>query len=255
MFFVHKGVSVHYRRQGDGPPLLLLHGWGADGGVFSAAAEHFSKRFDVIIPDFPPFGLSSELEGDYTVDDYKDLVLSLMDALGIGKADIICHSFGGRVGAKLAAGHPERAGKIVFCASAGLPYKKSLGRSLKKARYRLARLLASLGIIKKERLKKYFSLDYRVLPENMRGTFKNIVSEDLTETISKIRSPSLIIWGDKDRQTPYYMAKRWQELVKGSALVTMHGYGHYCFLDDAERFLRACDEFLRQEDRKARDFP
>jgi pimeloyl-ACP methyl ester carboxylesterase len=254
MFFVHKGVSVHYRRQGDGPPLLLLHGWGADGGVFSAAAEHFSKRFDVIIPDFPPFGLSSELEGDYTVDDYKDLVLSLMDALGIGKADIICHSFGGRVGAKLAAGHPERAGKIVFCASAGLPYKKSLGRSLKKARYRLARLLASLGIIKKERLKKYFSLDYRVLPENMRGTFKNIVSEDLTETISKIRSPSLIIWGDKDRQTPYYMAKRWQELVKGSALVTMHGYGHYCFLDDAERFLRACDEFLRQEDRKARDF-
>ncbi|NLK17370.1 MAG: alpha/beta hydrolase, partial [Clostridiales bacterium] len=94
MFFVHKGVSVHYRRQGDGPPLLLLHGWGADGGVFSAAAEHFSKRFDVIIPDFPPFGLSSELEGDYTVDDYKDLVLSLMDALGIGKADIICHSFG-----------------------------------------------------------------------------------------------------------------------------------------------------------------
>jgi pimeloyl-ACP methyl ester carboxylesterase len=254
MFFVHKGVSVHYRRQGDGPPLLLLHGWGADGGVFSAAAEHFSKRFDVIIPDFPPFGLSSELEGDYTVDDYKDLVLSLMDALGIGKADIICHSFGGRVGAKLTAGHPERAGKIVFCASAGLPYKKSLGRSLKKARYRLARLLASLGIIKKERLKKYFSLDYRVLPENMRGTFKNIVSEDLTETISKIRSPSLIIWGDKDRQTPYYMAKRWQELVKGSALVTMHGYGHYCFLDDAERFLRACDEFLRQEDRKARDF-
>jgi pimeloyl-ACP methyl ester carboxylesterase len=254
MFFVHKGVSVHYRRQGEGPPLLLLHGWGADGGVFSAAAEHFSKRFDVIIPDFPPFGLSSELEGDYTVDDYKDLVLSLMDALGIGKADIICHSFGGRVGAKLAAGHPERAGKIVFCASAGLPYKKSLGRSLKKARYRLARLLASLGIIKKERLKKYFSLDYRVLPENMRGTFKNIVSEDLTETISKIRSPSLIIWGDKDRQTPYYMAKRWQELVKGSALVTMHGYGHYCFLDDAERFLRACDEFLRQEDRKARDF-
>lgn len=245
MFFVHDGVSVRYRRKGEGPALLLLHGWGADGSVFAAAEEHFSKRFDVIIPDFPPFGLSGELNRDYTVDDYKNLILALMDTLGIEKADIICHSFGGRVAAKLAANHPERAGKTVFCASAGLPYKNTLRRRLKKARYRLARLLANLGLIKKESLKKYFSLDYRILPENMRNTFKNIVSEDLTQTISQICSPSLIIWGDKDRQTPYYMAKRWQELVKGSTLVTLAGCGHYCFLDRPAQFISACDEFLR----------
>ena len=166
MYHLCGGVSVYYRRQGEGEPLLLLHGWGTDGSVFSALVEHFSKRFDVIAPDFPPFGLSGELDRDYTVDDYKDLILSLLDGLGIRKAHIICHSFGGRVIAKLAACHPERVGKIIFCASAGLPYKKTFARSLKKIRYRFARLLAKLGIIRRERLKKYFSLDYRVLPGN-----------------------------------------------------------------------------------------
>ncbi|MDD4003085.1 MAG: alpha/beta hydrolase [Clostridia bacterium] len=241
MVFVYRGTSVYYTVQGSGRNLLFLHGWGADSTVFFPLIERYKNNYTVVAIDFPPFGLSGELAFDYTVQDYKNLVLSLLKSLNIEKTLLICHSFGGRVAAKLAS-ESGLVEKAVFCSSAGLPKRKSILRSIKKIRYKLLKKLyrkADSG-----RLKKYFSKDYNNLPENMKVTFVNIINEDLTECIKQIKCPSLIIWGRKDRETPVYMARKFNKYIRGSKLKIIGG-GHYCFLEDSKNFTANVDEFFR----------
>lgn len=247
MYFNYDGVSVYYNRQGSGAKLLLLHGWGADGRVFAALQNRYKERFDVISADFPPFGLSGTLNKDYTVTDYKNLVLSLLDYLEIEKTDIICHSFGGRVAAKLACGNPQRVNKIIFCASAGIIKRKTPKFYINKILFSAAKLLVKLKFINKTRLKRFYSADYIALPDNMKKTFVNIINEDLTPDIKNIRQPAVLIWGDKDRETPLYMAKLFNRYIKGSRLYVLKGCGHYAFLDRQKPFLYICDNFLYRQ--------
>lgn len=125
MYFDYKGTPVYYSVRGEGENLLFLHGWGAESGVFKRLIDYYCVRYKTVAFDFPPFGMSGELAFDYTVHDYKDLTLALLKELKIEKTALVCHSFGGRVGALLAAENPRLVEKAVFCGSAGLPYRKA----------------------------------------------------------------------------------------------------------------------------------
>lgn len=239
MFFVYKGTSVYYTQQGSGKNLLFLHGWGAQSGIFSSLTERYKKNFCVTAVDFPPFGLSGELAFDYTINDYKDLICRLLKSLNIDKTFVICHSFGGRVAALIAGGQNNLIERAIFCGSAGIAKRKSIKGELKKIRYKLLKKLYGNPV----KLKKYFSADYNALPQNMKNTFVNIINEDLTEHIKNIKCPCLLIWGKNDRETPLYAAKKFNKYIKGSRLEVIGG-GHYCFLDDFEKFTKLSDDFL-----------
>ena len=152
MYFTYCKTAVYYTIQGNCENLLLLHGWGADGRIFNSITEHYKTSHSVIVPDFPPFGLSGEIKSDYTVTAYKNLILALLDSEHISKTKIICHSFGGRVAIKLASENPERVSKIVFCSAAGLPYKKNLIKTIKKWRYNFLKFLSKKGLIKQSKI-------------------------------------------------------------------------------------------------------
>lgn len=244
MYFNYDGISVYYLRQGTGRNLLLLHGWGADSRVFADIINHYKGRFCVTAIDFPPFGMSGELKRDYNVSDYKNIVIALLNYLSIDKTDIICHSFGGRVIIKMAAENPERINKIIFCGSAGIPRKKTLKNHIKKLHYKLSKFLVKLNILKEADLKNFFSSDYNALPDNMKKTFVNIINEDLTKYIKNIRLPALLIWGEKDNETPIYAAKLFKKYIKGSTLNILKGCGHYSFLDNNKGFTNLTDFFL-----------
>lgn len=243
MYFNYKNLSVYYTARGKGKNLLLLHGWGADGRVFENIISRYEKYYRVITPDFPPFGMSGELNTDYTVSGYKDIVKALLDELDIHKTDIICHSFGCRVALKFINDYPEVIDKLIICSGAGLPYKKTFKKTFKKICYKSCKFLAKRGIINKNRLKSFFSKDYNNLPENMKKTFVNIINEDLTEYAKNIKCPVLIIWGKNDKETPLYMAKMFNNLIENSNLSIING-GHYGFLDDYSGFVNAADKFL-----------
>lgn len=245
MYHTYGGVSVYYTVRGSGEKkLLLLHGWGADSRSLHSVACHYSAYYTVTALDFPPFGLSGQLDKDYTVSCYKDMVVSLLNYLKIGSADIICHSFGGRVAAKLAASCPERVKRIVFCASAGIPRKKTVKARVKKLFYKISKTLAAHKLLNADALKKFFSSDYNALPPDMQRTFVNVINENLTEDIKKINCPTLLIWGDKDKETPLETAKAFSGIIRGSALHIIKGCGHYVFLDDFKSFINITDSFL-----------
>ncbi len=241
MTFFYQGVEVEYHFIGNpGPcPTLILHGWGCDGEEFASTVENFSDRYFLTL-DFPPFGKSGKVDAEWNIYTYASMVISLCEHLKVKKCDILAHSFGGRVGILMAALAPEFVGSLVLVDSAGLLPRFSFKRYLKIKEFKLKK---KLGL----NVQGYGSEDYQNLDEATRKVFVSIVSEDLKGYCHLISAKTLIVFGEKDKDTPPYMAKKLHRLIKNSTLVLLKEGGHFSFLDCPLSFCKALHNFWEGE--------
>lgn len=243
------GVSANYRVRGEGGDLLLLHGWGVDSRVFDGVIKTFSASHRVIAPDLPGFGTSGDPTGEWGVDDYAAWVVKFMDALGIGRAAVVGHSFGGRISIKLASDPATagRIGKLVLTGSAGIRRKRSLRRRLSGWILRtLSRMFP--GLREKFAHKfahKFASRDYLAASPLMRKCLIRVVSEDLAPLLPRINCPTLLVWGRNDTETPVRDGYTMKELIPNARLEVFDGAGHFAFLNRPEEFDRLLEEFLK----------
>lgn len=245
------GLRIRYKRAGSGTPVLLLHGWGGTIESFEPVFQALAPSFDTVAIDFPGHGQSSLPPGAWGVSDFLGLTLDVMDQLQLRRPHIVSHSFGGRVTIKLAAGHPERAGKLLFTAGAGVASRLTIGRSLKKSAASLAHALESVpgasGVIGrlKRQMRPLGSSDYQNAGE-LRETLIRVVGEDLTPYLPRIRSKCLLIWGDQDHDTPLYMGETMKASIPDSELIVFPGAGHFPYLDQSNKFNLLALKFLRE---------
>lgn len=114
-FFDFRGRRVFYRRQGSGPPLLLVHGYPTSSWDWTPIWPGLTSRFDVIAPDMLGFGFSAKPRGHrYTIAEQADLHLALLDELGIDRFDALVHDYGVTVGQELLARRTGRVRSIAF---------------------------------------------------------------------------------------------------------------------------------------------
>lgn len=213
---------------------MFLHGWG--GGVLSflPVAEKLGGT-DRLLLDFPGFG-ASPADRVRTLEDYCADVLALMDEIGIKKAVLICHSFGCRVGAYIAAHHPERVVGLVVTDGAGLRPRRGISYYLKIFLFKLKR---KLGFD----VSRAGSEDYRALSGVMKKTFVNVVNRYTEKECAKIACPTLIVWGKNDTDTPFYMAKRFKRLIKDGEIVVLEG-GHFCYVENLGIYTEIVRKFV-----------
>ena len=216
------GINITYRytKQSENV-VLLLHGWGGSLNSFRSL-ENFliSNNFSVLTIDFPGFGGSDQPTESFDLWDYKKIVVELLQAENIQEVSIVAHSFGGRVAFLLASENAELVEKLVLCDVAGIKPRFNLAKQFKIWKYKLLKKLKEKGKYKKDLL-SYGSDDYRAMPDNLKPVFNRIVKTDLTGKLKDIVAPSLIIWGKKDKDTPYYMAKKINRKIKDSAIITL----------------------------------
>lgn len=234
-------LNIEYIDEGQGEVVLLLHGWGARASTYRCIIDMLAPHFRVVAPDMPGFGGSSEPSFAYTAENYADFVAAFCRALGIKKAILVGHSHGGRTIIKLVTSgkNPVEVPKIVLIDSAGLIRKKSFSQKLKIAKFKIAKRIfgTKLGekffpdLIEKMR-KKNGSADYAAASPTMRKSMVSVINEDLSENLPKILAPTLLIWGDKDTDTPMYQAKKMESTIPDCGLVTISGGGHFSFLTD-----------------------
>jgi pimeloyl-ACP methyl ester carboxylesterase len=248
-------MKVNYiaKGEGEGDCVLLLHGWGSNAMVFSRAIESLAKTRKVYALDLPGFGGTSEPSRDWRVDDYVDFVLGFIQGIGVSRAVLIGHSFGGRVIIKMAA-RPElpfEISKIVLVDSAGVLPKRTVKQKARSIAYKAVRNALSLKLIEKlspDALEKWRrkngSADYRNATPMMRRVLVNTVNEDLTPCLPKIKYETLLIWGDKDTATPLSDGLLMEKMIPGSGLVILKGGSHYSFLEQENVFLRVLGSFL-----------
>lgn len=236
MFFRYKETDVFYeRKRGEGTPVLLLHGWGCSHKTTQPVFDFYKGLGrEVITLDFPPFGESEKPRSPFSLDDYALMTLMLLGLLGINEVEIFAHSFGARVTALM--NKSVQIKRLIITGGAGIKPRKTLKKSWAIFRYKLR---------KKLRLstEKFGSPDYKMLDENMRKTFVSVVNRHTESELSEITAPTLLIWGEKDEETPLYMAKKMQKLIKSSRLVVMKNCAHFAFLEDRRAFFAILGAF------------
>jgi pimeloyl-ACP methyl ester carboxylesterase len=108
------GTSLYVRVGGKGPAVILLHGYGETGDMWAPLAAVLMKDHTVIVPDLRGMGLSERPPGGYDKKMQGQDIAGLLDALKIGKADLVTHDIGNMVGYAFAAEHPDRVTKFVI---------------------------------------------------------------------------------------------------------------------------------------------
>ena len=95
--------------------------------------------------------------------------------------------------------------------------------------------------------KKYGSRDYNALDEEMRKTFVKVISLDLSDRLSAVEAPTLLIWGDQDTETPLWMGQKMEQEIPDAGLVVFEGGSHFVYLEQQKRFLTVVRHFLLEE--------
>lgn len=218
--------------QGD-KAIIFLHGWGGGFESFSHTASALCARFICANVSF-----FNELEHyPLTLDDYvefvKSIVVKLKTEHKCSYVTIVGHSFGGRVGIRLAS--ENMVDRLMLVDSAGLRPRKGikyLYRRTKRLFVKLFKLNIAVG-----------SPDFIALKGARKQTFINIVNTYQDGELTRITVPVLLFWGARDKDTPLYMARKIRRKVKDSALIVVKNGGHFSYLDDYKQFIATVNSF------------
>ncbi len=247
------GVEVAYSVEGEGLPVVLMHGWGCNSSTVVSIANALLPKVRVFNIDLPGFGKSEEPREVWGVYDYEEMLRQLIEHEAIERPTIIGHSYGGRVAIAYAAHHAD-VNKLVLVDSAGIKPRHSLKWYIKVYTYKAAKRLLPL-LLGKEKGEKALdkvrgrsgSSDYRNSSPMMRAIMSKSIAQDLRHLMPDIKASTLLIWGEADTATPLADAKLMERLIAGSGLVTFPGCGHYSFLDNPGQFRAVLRSFLNDE--------
>lgn len=238
-----QSIATHYSEAGSGPTVLFLHGWGAHRGlVWPLAARIAQRGYHVIVPDLPGFGETQPPSTAWTVFDYANYVVALLDSFNIDTCYLFGHSFGGRLGLILGAEHGHRIRRMVLANSAGIVEKGPLWQRLRLGAYKTIRdslyrvgARAIADTLRATYNARYGSSDLQQAEGVMRQIFLNVINQDLQSYARRVHPSTLLLWGDRDEDTPLRFAHILEQAIPDAGLVVYPGAGHYSYLDELAR--------------------
>ena len=239
-------VNINYINYGskEGKDIVFLHGWGQNIQMMKMLADPLSKENNIVIVDLPGFGESTEPKYDWMVDDYVEAIKSLLESLKIKKPILVGHSFGGKI--SLLYSSKYEVEKLVVL---GSPYKKEIEKlSLKTKMLKAAKKVPVLNKLEGFAKKHIGSTDYRNASEIMRKILVNTVNYDISSNLSKIKCPTLIIWGTNDEAVPIEDAYELEKIIKDAAVIEYEGCSHYAYLERLNQTVNVLRSFIGGND-------
>lgn len=219
-------MEINYCIIGKGKPLLVLHGWGSRGEKWRKFAEIVSKKnFQIIIPDLPGFGESQKPDFIWGLSEYANFLDEFAKTLNLNKFYLLGHSFGGAVAVKYALKHPEKVEKI-FLAGAACIREKNFKRDFFLIISKMFGFLKRISIIRKFFYKFILQSDYPYTQGIMREIYLKVIKEDLSDELKNIKTPAVIIWGNKDNIVPLKFGKLINSKIENSKLCIIPGGDH-----------------------------
>lgn len=228
-------LDIRYAEQGNGQVVLFLHGWGTSLSTFdSLTIELKEKNARFISIDLPGFGASEVPKEAWDVSRYAEFVRTFLNKFSIREPDIIVgHSLGGRIAIKALANDVLKPKQLVLVASAGSAESRSERNLAFLALAKTGKLFLSIppfSFFRNSFRKKLYqaagSTDY-LNAGAMKETFLKIIRENLVSDAEKIKTPTLLVWGDKDTETPLKEANTLHNAIEGSKLEIIPNAGHF----------------------------
>lgn len=253
------GLQIAFRRQGSGPPLVLLHGGLSDSRVWRPQVEALADEFTVIAWDAPGCGESDDPPDWFSLADYADTLAGLAQGLSLEKPHILGLSFGGGLALEFFNRHPHIP-KTLTLASAyagwagSLPpeeVEERLERGVEQSEQppkQVAQAWQSSFFSQTaapEAIAENTAIMAEFHPAGMRVMLSAFAEADLRPVLPEIDVPVLLLYGDEDVRSPLLIAHELHETIPDSELVIMPGVGHLSNLEAPQRFNDHVRRFLR----------
>ena len=261
------GVRLAYRDRGEGEPVVFVHGtpsWSHEWRHVVPAVEAAGHR--VVTYDLLGYGDSERpLDRDTSVAAQTDLLIDLLDELGLERPSLVTHDIGGAIGQRIAVLHPQRARRLVlidavsydswpsetwqeiiknrlesYAAMSAEDFEEMLTRQLR---------MTVAGTMSDDDLRAYLAPHRTTLGrtsffEHQVRHYDSRYTEELTDRLGDIALPVRIVWGAQDRWQPVSYAERLAADIPGAELVVVPHAGHFLMEDGPERVTREVLDFL-----------
>lgn len=249
--------------QADAPTVVLLHGFGSSLQTWDVWAQGLAATHRVVRIDLPGSGLSPpDPAHDYRDERSLQLLIALLDDLGLSRVSLVGHSMGGRIAWTFAAKFPERIDKLVLVApdgfaSFGFEYGKSMEvpATLGLMRHVLPKPLLRMNLqaayAQPDSLSDAVTTRYHDLilapgaRQAMLDRLAQTVLQEPVPLLRQIRAPTLLVWGEADAMIPVSNASDYLQAITGSRLVSWPKVGHLPQEEAAQLSLQAVSDFLR----------
>src|SRR6202163_3074244 len=234
--------ALYYERQGVGFPVMFVSGLAGFASFWHDQAVAFAKNFDVVTHDHRGIGQSDLTRSGFTIDRMAADVIGLMDALEIERAHIVGHSTGGAIAQTLAVEHPKRLASMVLSATWTKPdayfrrmyaLRKEVLQRLGPSSYVQATTLflyPSWWIAKNNEKLRHMeaqSLAHFPPQEIAMSRIDAILAFDRTASLSRIKTPTLVVGAEDDLVTPAYFSEELARLIPGAEVKLFERGGHW----------------------------
>jgi len=270
------GQPVTFRRMGEGPPVLLIHGITSSSRTWRQVMEPLAEHHTVIAPDLLGHGRSAKPRGDYSLGAYASGIRDLMAVLGLTTATVVGHSLGGGIAMQFAYQFPERVDRLVLVDSGGLgeevsivlraatlpgaeivipllftEYARSAGRAI-------GGVLSKVGIRGSANVRGVAEGLDSLADADARRAFVHTARSVIDPAGQRVDArdrlylaagvPTLLVWGRNDRIIPVEHGIEAHDLIPGSRLEIFENAGHFPFNDDPWRFVSVLRDFIATTD-------
>lgn len=247
--FKYKDIEIYYETYGNSnKSILILPGWGNNRSTFTNIINLLKDKYKIYIIDYPGFGNSPMPSNELDIYDYSELIYNFILSNKINNPIIIAHSFGGRIVSILS--NKININKLILIDVAGIKrfnikifIKTKIYKLLKRLTYLLPKHIQIK--VRNLLLVKFSSSDYLNIPSTMKRTFQNIIKEDLRKYYKSIKTETLIIWGEKDIDTPLKDGLYLNKIIKNSSLIVYKNSSHFSYIDNSYLTNRILEKYLK----------
>ncbi|KGL58925.1 alpha/beta fold hydrolase [Polaribacter sp. Hel1_85] len=261
------GMQVHYRDEGKGFPVVLIHGTASSLHTWNDWTKELTKDFRVIRMDLPAFGITGpNKDADYSIESYTRFMRQFLLKMKLDKFYLIGNSLGGNIAWNYTAEYPEEIKKLILVDASGLPTNRPQPAIFKMAKTPILNslfLYVTPKFIIKKNVKEVYADDTKIsdklvtrfhkmaLRVGNRKAFIDRAKMDFKlgakanlEKLKSVKTPTLLIWGAKDNWIPLDNGKRMNAVLPNSKLVILENSGHVPMEENPEESLQVLMSFL-----------
>jgi len=229
-------LDIHYLTGGQGDPLVIIHG-GSDGArAWLKNVTELAENYTVYVPDLPGFGYSQPIDGDYYIPELVEFVDEFSHAVGLESFHLMGHSLGGGIALSYALKFPHKITKLVLISSLCLGREiafwvrilsvPALCRSIGKAALAVLRGVKWIADLLLAPIK--FVLPINRTSLNLGSSVSTLKEQTivLSQRLSEIMVPTLVVWGARDPIIPVRQAYTAAQLIPDCQIKVFEGCGH-----------------------------
>ena len=246
--------KFRYIEEGQGEPLVLLHGLFGAMSNFADLIEYFRHHNKVVVPLLPLFDLDIL---HTSVSGLERFVNRFIDARGYDDVHLLGNSLGGHVALIHILKHPEKIKSLILTGSSGL-FENGMGDSYpKRGDYDYIKRKTELTfydpkMATKELVDEVFELtNNRLKVIKIIALAKSAIRNNLGEELNQIKQPTLLIWGNNDTITPPFVAREFNRLIPNSELYFIDKCGHAPMMEVSDEFNVILHKFLKKQNEPA----